>query len=65
LRTWREAQGLSQRELSRRSGIDRGLISRIEADKQLPSLEVLEQLAAVLGIDPLSRAVAEIRRYRP
>src|SRR5687767_13416675 len=49
LRAMRVASGLSQRELSRRSGVSQGLISRIERGRSVPTLEVACRLAAGLG----------------
>lgn len=45
----REDAGLSQSELSRRSGVDQGAISRFEAGKEMPSHRSLVSLADALG----------------
>jgi len=48
-RSVREDAGLSQSELSRRSGVDQGAISRFEAGKEMPSPRNLVALADALG----------------
>tara|TARA_R110002126_G_scaffold250401_1_gene393297 strand:- start:14 stop:337 length:324 start_codon:yes stop_codon:yes gene_type:complete len=49
LRTGREDQGLSNRQLSIRSGLSRATIRNIESGTQSPSLETLIMLAEGLG----------------
>jgi len=49
LRRLREAQGLSQRELSQ-PGISYGYISRIENDHRTPSVKALRKLASGVGV---------------
>lgn len=39
MRARRKAAGLSVRELSKRSGIDKGMISKYESRKRFPSLQ--------------------------
>lgn len=49
----REAKALSQSELSRLSGVRQATISEIEAGKtRRVAFDVLERLAAALGVDP-------------
>lgn len=54
LRLLRESRGLGVRELGRRSGVNHATISLAERNQrwvdQLPSIEVMEQLAQALGI---------------
>ena len=50
LRTLRESLGLSQLELSRRSGIAQESLSRIETDRRDPRLGTLQRLARGLGL---------------
>jgi len=54
LRQLREARGIGVRELGRRSGVNHATISLAERNQrwvdQLPSIEVMEQLAAALEI---------------
>jgi len=54
LRTVRQAQGFSLREVSRRAGIDPGHLSRIERGESSPSVDVLGRLASVLGLRTLA-----------
>jgi transcriptional regulator with XRE-family HTH domain len=53
LREIRIQKALSQRELSKRSGLPSSQISRIENGYRVPSLETLERITAALGV-PLS-----------
>ena len=48
--TARKNAGLSQKELSRRSGIDQSSISKYERNVWLPSLWTLEKLAEGMGM---------------
>jgi transcriptional regulator with XRE-family HTH domain len=48
VRTWRNAQGMSQAELAGLAGTGQAVISRIESGKLTPTLPVLERLAAAL-----------------
>jgi DNA-binding XRE family transcriptional regulator len=50
LRTVREGLGLSQLELSRRSGIAQESLSRIETGRRDPRLGTLQRLARGLGL---------------
>ncbi|MGO8377714.1 helix-turn-helix domain-containing protein [Rhizobium ruizarguesonis] len=52
LRTLRQARKLSQEELAHRAGIDRTYISSLERCVYSPSIEVLDRLATVLGVEP-------------
>ncbi len=45
----RRAAGLTQTELAERMGTKQSAISRIEAGRQLPSLEMLERFARATG----------------
>ena len=47
----RKAMKLTQKELSERSGIDRGDISRIERGIANPTIKVLMKLASGMGMD--------------
>lgn len=50
LKAAREVAGISQAELSRRSGVHAVTISRLEAGGMDPSLSTVELLAEALGI---------------
>ena len=50
LRTIRELSGLSQAELSRRSGINQGYISTIEGGKKAPRPGTVRRFADALGV---------------
>jgi transcriptional regulator with XRE-family HTH domain len=55
LRRLREDAGVSQRALARASGVDQSVISRAEADLEVPGLETYARLAAALGADLSAR----------
>ncbi|UPT65148.1 MAG: helix-turn-helix domain-containing protein [Hyphomonadaceae bacterium JAD_PAG50586_4] len=50
LRNFREAKGLSQRELARQAGLTHGTISFIERDKISPSIGTMRQILDTLGL---------------
>lgn len=52
LRALREAKGLSQGDIERRSGLLRSYISRVEGGYTAPSLSTLEKFAKALEIEP-------------
>ena len=45
----RNAEGLTQKELSERSGIAQGDISKLENGNANPSIRTLQRLAAAMG----------------
>ena len=47
----RRAQGLSQAELGRRSGVNQSVISRLEAGQHGVDLRMLARLAEALGVN--------------
>ena len=51
LRELREAKGLSQGDIERRSGLLRSYISRVEGGYTAPSLATLEKFASALGVE--------------
>jgi transcriptional regulator with XRE-family HTH domain len=55
LRAFREAQGLTLREVARRAAVDAGLLSRVERGQARPSLGALWRIARVLGLKDLER----------
>jgi HTH-type transcriptional regulator / antitoxin HipB len=52
LQAARKQRGWTQEELSARSGVQPGEISRMEAGKRDPQVSTLEKLAAALEIPP-------------
>ena len=50
LRIIREAKGLSQGDIEKRSGLKRSYISRVEGGHIIPSLETLEKFAHALEV---------------
>lgn len=50
LRTLRLARNMSQEELAHRAGIDRTYVSDLERQIYAASVDVLDALAAVLGV---------------
>jgi len=52
LRALREAKGLSQGDIERRSGLLRSYISRVEGGYTAPSLTTLEKFAKALEVEP-------------
>ena len=48
----REAKGLSQGDIERRSGLLRSYISRVEGGYTAPSLSTLEKFAKALNVEP-------------
>ena len=47
----RRAAGLSQRELSRRTGVPQSAIARIERGQQIPRADTLEKLLKACGFE--------------
>jgi transcriptional regulator with XRE-family HTH domain len=52
LRELREAKGLSQGDIERRSGLLRSYISRVEGGYTAPSLATLEKFSKALEVEP-------------
>jgi transcriptional regulator with XRE-family HTH domain len=61
LRTYRQAQGLSQEELAHRAEIDRTYISALERCVYAASIDVIDRLARVLEVE----AADLLRRPEP
>ncbi|MCH5283905.1 MAG: helix-turn-helix transcriptional regulator [Treponema sp.] len=51
MKTRRKALGLSQIDLAEKTGSAANYISKIEAERQFPSVEMIEKLAEALQID--------------
>ena len=60
LRRLRHAKGISQEELADRAGIDRNYVGKLEREENAATVDMLEKLAPVLGVDP-----AELLRRQP
>jgi len=58
--TRRKTHKISQVQLAERTGINRSIISRIESQSFIPSIEQLESLADSLGFDPTDVFIDEI-----
>jgi transcriptional regulator with XRE-family HTH domain len=52
LRRLRQSKGLSQEELAARAEINRNYVSLLERQENAASVDMLEKLADVLGVDP-------------
>lgn len=52
VRALREAAGLTQGELARRTGIHRPNIARIESGRHMPSLDTVVRIARALDVQP-------------
>jgi transcriptional regulator with XRE-family HTH domain len=52
LRAAREKLGLTQEQVSERSGVQAGEVSRIERGKRDPQVSTLEKLAAAVEVEP-------------
>jgi len=52
LRAARERLGLTQEQVSERSGVQAGEVSRIEHGKRDPKVSTLEKLAAAVEVEP-------------
>jgi transcriptional regulator with XRE-family HTH domain len=52
IRTLREAKGLSQGDIEKRSGLLRSYISRVEGGYTAPSLSTMEKFAKALEVEP-------------
>ena len=48
----REAKGMSQGDICRITGMDRGYISRVENGSKNPTIYNLEKIAKALGVKP-------------
>ncbi|WFE89849.1 helix-turn-helix transcriptional regulator [Roseibium porphyridii] len=67
LRALRQAKGLSQEELAHEAGIDRTYISALERNVYNASIDVVDRLAQVLGVDAaelLKRPSAEMKESK-
>lgn len=58
LRALREAHGLTQAELSRRTGIARPNIARVERGSHMTTLDVIVRIARAIGVRPSEILIA-------
>lgn len=63
IRALRAEQGVSQENLAALAGVDRAYMGRLERGKGNPSVEVMDRIAAALGL-PLDAVFAEVERQR-
>ena len=52
LRRLRHAKGMSQEELADRAGINRNYVGMLGREENAATVDMLEKLAGVLGVDP-------------
>lgn len=52
LRRLRQAKGLSQEELGHRAQISGNYVGQLEREEKAATVDVLERIALVLGVDP-------------
>lgn len=52
LRRLRHESGLSQEDLADRAGINRNYVGMLEREEHSATVDMLEKLASVLGVDP-------------
>lgn len=55
----RKEKKLTQQEVADRTGMNRGILSRLETGDYVPSIQQLESLGEVLGFEPVSLFVEE------
>jgi transcriptional regulator with XRE-family HTH domain len=65
IRKLRTANGWSQEELAFRAGIDRSYLSEVENGHKNLSVNVLDQIAAALGMDIGEMFAGYVRPARP
>jgi transcriptional regulator with XRE-family HTH domain len=53
LRRLRRARSLSQEELAALAGLNRNYVGMLEREEYAASIDVLERLAAALGVEPV------------
>lgn len=50
LRAWREEAGISQFTLAVKAGVSQSTIVNIEHDRQIPNVNIAQQIAQALGV---------------
>ena len=53
LRRLRNAHGLSQEELADRADVNRNYVGMLEREENAATVDMLEKLAGVMGVDPV------------
>ena len=53
LRRLRNAHGLSQEELADRADVNRNYVGMLEREENAATVDMLEKLAGVMGVDPI------------
>ena len=53
LRRLRNAHGLSQEELADRADVNRNYVGMLEREENAATIDMLEKLAGVMGVDPI------------
>lgn len=61
----RKAAGLTQKQLSEKSGIDRTLITRYETGKSMPRPKAIKKLADAMGVSPALLDVSTLDNATP
>ena len=62
LRRLRRARGMSQERLSLEAGFYRTYVGLLEREKHSPTVDVLDELANVLGVNPMAFFVQDLDR---
>lgn len=62
LRVLRKQKGQSQEELAFQAGINRNYVGQIEREEKSPTVDMVEKLAAALGVKPEELFVQKGRR---
>jgi len=62
LRRFRQASGLTQEELADRAGINRNYVGMLEREENSATVDMLEKIAEVLGIDPVEFLASDDQR---
>ena len=63
LRVLRKQKGLSQEELAFQAGINRNYVGQIEREEKSPTVDMIEKLAAAMGVRPEELLAQRARRY--
>ena len=62
LRRLRRARGMSQEKLSLEAGFYRTYVGLLEREKHSPTVDALDELATVLGVNPMAFLVQDLDR---